>query len=318
MGWCRVRILVVGCALGIGLLGCGGVTKRVAIHTMSDIIAAGQPAYEREPDVALATQALAGNLKLIEALLESAPRHPELLLQASQGFAAYAYAAAEGELAEAQGRASEDVEVYTRRARRLYQRGLQYGLRLLSHRHADWQRATSLEPAVLDDRLQQLSPETVPALFWTAFCWGGVLNTTRDALETLTALPRFEALLMRLVELDETYFYGAPHLLLAVHYASRAPMLGGNPTQAQFHFERSAALSQGALLLVPLLEAQYYAVQIQDRTHFVASLQHVLQAPEVLLPEQAFLNALAKQRAALLLQRVNDLFRSSAKVTLYL
>lgn len=131
---------------------------------------------------------------------------------------------------------------------------------------------------------------------------------TRDALETLTAMPRFEALLMRLVELDEAYFYGAPHLLLAVHYASRAPTLGGQPAQAKFHFERAAALSQGELLLVPLLEAQYYAVQIQDRVLFVSSLQDVLQAAETLLPEQAFLNALAKQRAALLLARVNDLF----------
>jgi len=56
------------------------------------------------------------------------------------------------------------------------------------------------------------------------------------------------------------------------------------------------------------LEAQYYAVQIQDRSHFVALLQHILQASETPLPEQACLNDLAKQRAALLLERVNDLF----------
>jgi hypothetical protein len=37
-------------------------------------------------------------------------------------------------------------------------------------------------------------------------------------------------------------------------------------------------------------------------------LQHIVQASETLLPEQAFLNTLAKQRAALLLERVDDLF----------
>jgi hypothetical protein len=284
----------------------------MAIQTMSDMIAAGQPVYEREPDLELAAQALAANLKLIEALLESAPQHAVLLLQATRGFAAYAYAVAEGQLEGARSPLSGDVDFHrrqqTRRARALYQRGLQYGLRLLSLDRADWRQAASLEVAVLDDRLQQLSPEAVPALFWTAFCWGGMLNMARDALDTLTALPRFEALLTRLVELDKTYFYGAPHLLLAVHYASRAPMLGGKPEQARFHFERAAALSRGKLLLVPLLEAQYYAVQIQDRAHFVKSLQHVLQASETLLPEQAFLNALAKQRAALLLEQANALF----------
>lgn len=308
MGWCRVRAFVVGFVVGVSVLGCGDVVKRVAIHTMSDMIAAGQTVYEREPDLALATQALAANLKLIEALLESAPRHPALLLQATQGFAVYAYAVAEGQLAEARLGASDHVGMHTRRARALYHRGLQYGLGLLSRDHIDWRQAMSLEIAVLDHRLRHLSPKAVPALFWIAFCWGGVLNMTRGALDTLTALPRFEALLMRLVELDETYFYGAPHLLLAVHYANRAPMLGGKPAQAKFHFERAAALSRGQLLLVPLLEAQYYAVQIQDRTHFVTSLQQVLQASETLLPEQALLNAVAKQRAALLLERVNDLF----------
>jgi hypothetical protein len=308
MAWREIRVLLVGLAVGASVLGCRGAVKRMAIDTMSDIIATGRPVYEREPDLALATQSLAANLKLIEALLESAPRHPVLLMQATQGFAAYAYGVAEGQLAAAQHRVAADVDFLTRRTQALYYRGMQYGLRLLSRGQADWQQATSLEVAVLDDRLRQLAPEAVPALFWTAFCWGGVLNMTRNALDALTALPRFEAMLKRLVELDERYFYGGPHLLLAVYYASRTPMLGGQPDQARFHFERATTLSRGALLIVPLLEARYYAVQIQDRSHFVALLQHIVQASETLLPEQAFLNTLAKQRAARLLERVDDLF----------
>ena len=66
-------------------------------------------------------------------------------------------------------------------------------------------------------------------------------------------------------------------------------------------------MSQARLLLAPLLEAQYYAVQIQDRDLFKARLQHILEASETLFPEQALLNAVAKQRAALLLQRIDDL-----------
>ncbi len=310
-GWRRIRVGVFGVGL-CGVLvvfGCSQLTQRLAIHTMSDMMTAGQPAYERETDLELATQALAANIKLLEALLESAPGEPGLLLQAAQGFAAYAYTVAEGRLVEAHPGAAGDVSAHTQRAARLYRRGLQYGLRWLSHYHADWLQFTSLSPDTLHGHLERLEPEAVPALFWTAFCWGGALNMTRDALETLTALPRFEALLMRLAKLDETYFYGAPHLLLAVHYVSRAPILGGNPAQAKVHFDRARTLSHGGkLLLVPLLEAQYYAVQIQDRDLFISSLQHILQASETLLPEQAFLNAVAKQRAVLLLARVNDLF----------
>ena len=71
---------------------------------------------------------------------------------------------------------------------------------------------------------------------------------------------------------------------------------------------RAYALSQGRLLLVPLLEAQYYAVQVQDRALFTERLQHILEAPETLFPEQALLNAVARQRAVLLLRHIDELF----------
>ena len=80
------------------------------------------------------------------------------------------------------------------------------------------------------------------------------------------------------------------------------------PAQAQHHFMRAHTLSQGRLLLVPLLEAQYYAVQGQDRALFAQRLQYVLDAPETLAPEHGLLNAVAKYRAALLLRRIDELF----------
>ena len=68
-------------------------------------------------------------------------------------------------------------------------------------------------------------------------------------------------------------------------------------------------MSHGRLLLVPLLEAQYYAVQVQDRALFAQRLQYVLDAPETLAPGAwALLNAAAKHRAALLLRRIDDTF----------
>jgi hypothetical protein len=185
---------------------------------------------------------------------------------------------------------------------------LQYGLRLLSQYHPPLLQAPALPLETLTMQLHRLGRDAVPALLWTSFCWGGFLNLERTALETVTALPLLQAMLTRLLELDEGYFYGLPHLLQAVHYASFAAPLGGDPAQAQHHFMRAYALSQGRLLLVPLLEAQYYAVQVQDRALFTERLQHILEAPETLFPEQALLNAIARRRAALLLRRIDELF----------
>jgi len=275
---------------------------------MGYVAETGMPAYLRETDLELAEPALAASVKLTEALLETAPDDRRLLLQVVQGLAGYTYAFIEVRLDAARGRDAEQVRIHTQRAQRLYQRGLQYGLRLLSQYHPTLLQATTLPLETLTMQMRHLGRDAVPALLWTSFCWGGFLNLERTALETVTALPLLQAMLTRLLELDEGYFYGLPHLLQAVHYASFAAALGGNPAQAQQHFRRAHALSQGRLLLVPLLEAQYYTVQVQDRPLFAQRLQHVLEAPETLAPEQALLNAVAKHRAALLLRRIDELF----------
>src|SRR4030095_13023704 len=230
---------------------------------------------------------------------ETAPDDARLLLQVVQGLAGYTYAFVEVRIEAARGRDPEPVRLQTQRAQLLYQRGLQYGLRLLSQYHPPLLQATALPLETLTMHLRRLDRDAVPALSWTSFCWGGFLNLERTALETVTALPLLQAMLTRLLELDEGYFYGLPHLLQAVHYASFAAPLGGDPVQA---------LSQGRLWLVRLLEAEYYAVQVQDRTLFTERLQQVLEAPETLFPEQALLNAVARHRAALLLRRIEQLF----------
>lgn len=288
--------------------GCGVLGQRSAVRLIGSVAETGMPAYLRETDLGLAEPALAASVKLTEALLETAPDDPRLLLQVVQGLAGYTYAFVEVRLDEARGRDPEQINLHTQRAQRLYQRGLQYGLRLLSQYHPPLLQATALPLETLQTHLRHLGREAVPALFWTSFCWGGFLNLERTALETVTALPLLQAMLTQLLTLDEAYFDGLPHLLQAVHYASFSAALGGDPARAQYHFTRAHVLSQGRLLLVPLLEAQYYAVQVQDRPLFAQRLQHVLEAPETLAPEQALLNAVAKHRAALLLRRIDELF----------
>ena len=275
---------------------------------MSQMAHHGFAAYARETDLLLAEPAFAANLKLLEALLETDPQNAPLLLLAVQGFAGYTYAFVEAHIEEARGHSAPQVALHTRRARHLYQRGMHYGLRLLSQEHGDWLQAPALPLEQLQGLLQRLPQDATPALFWTSFCWGGWLNFERTELEAVTMVSRLQALLTRLLSLDDTYFYGLPHLLQAVLHAGMPAWMGGNPAQAEHHFARATALSQGRLLLVPLLEAQYAAVQTQNRQHFTKLLCTVLAAPETLFPEQGLLNAVAQHRAAQLLRRGDELF----------
>ncbi len=303
----HLGILCSALALLLGQ-GCSAFGQRAAVQLIGAVAETGMAAYLREPDLELAEPALASSLKLTEALLETAPHDARLLLQATQGVAGYTYAFVEGRLEAARGRDPAQVLQQTQRAQRLYQRGLQYGLRLLSLEQPLLRQAPTLPLEQLAAALQRLEREAVPALLWTSFCWGGLLNLERTALETVTALPRVQLLLQRLLVLDEAYMSGLPHVLQAVQAASFSAALGGDPAQAQRHFARAQALSQGRLLLVPLFEAQYYAVQVQDRALYTQRVQQVLDAPETLSPEQALLNAVAQQRAVLLLRRLDELF----------
>jgi len=124
--------VLCGC---LGLLpcqGCGALGQRSAVHLMGFVAETGMPAYLRETDLELAAQALAASVKLTEALLETTPDDTRLLLQAVQGLAGYTYAFVEVRIEAVRGRDPEQVKIHTQRAQRLYQRGLQYGLRLLS------------------------------------------------------------------------------------------------------------------------------------------------------------------------------------------
>jgi hypothetical protein len=283
--------------------------QRPAVRLASQIAESGLAAYARETDTLLAEPALAANIKLLETLLEVDADNPRLLLQVVQALAGYTYAFVETHLEAARGHSAEQVALHTRRAQQLYQRGMGYGFRLLSLlQHADWSQAPAMPLEQFDSLVQRLDQKAVPALFWTSFCWGGWLNLERTELEAVTMWSQLQSVLSRLLRLDETYFYGMPHVLQAVLHSSLPAWMGGNPVQAQHHFARAATLSHGRLLLIPLLEARYAAVQTQDRQRFTERLCTVLRTSETVFPEQALLNTVAKHRAALLLRRGDSLF----------
>ena len=300
-----IILLVISTALAASA--CGPLLKQMTVASATEIFQDGIEAFYREGDLVLAQQALASNLKLLEVFLQSSPDNQDLLLQASQGFAAYAFAFVENKIASV--RTDPDLaELQRERARRLYLRARDYGLRTLALRHEDLADPLTADLATLRAALQLLHKEDVPALFWTAYGWGGAINWSRDRPEMLADVPRLVAMMHRALELDEGYFHAGPHLFFGVYYASRSPALGGDPRRAKFHLDRALDLTGGNTLLVRLFIADPYAIQIQDRPLFETQLELILDAPDDLSPEQRLINQIAKGRAQLLRERIDELF----------
>ncbi|HXG01473.1 MAG TPA: TRAP transporter TatT component family protein, partial [Bacteroidota bacterium] len=238
-------------------------------------------------------QALPGNLKLLEVMLKNDPENTRLLKLCAEGYASYALGFVE----------DEDVE----RARVFYLRGRDYGLRILEQDN-DLRKALNGSADELRAVLKSKSKDDVPAVFWTAFAWGGYLNITLTDPEAIAAIPKLEAMMSFVLEKDSSFYYGGAHLFLGTLYGSRSRFLGGDPERSRAHFEAALRLNRGKFLLTHVYYARSYAVQTLNDSLFQQLLTHVIETPLDVLPEFRLGNAIAKKKAQLWLARKEELF----------
>jgi len=273
------------------LSGCS--TGQLVARGAAPLIDHGMAAMNRETDLELARASIPANLKMIEALLLADPGNATYRVQAAMGFYGYALGFVE----------SDDGD----RAAALYARARDHALAALE-RAGVAQATLTGDAAELERALAKLDVRAVPALFWTASTWGKWIELQLDDPARLAELPRVEALMQRVLALDETYYYGGAHVFFGAYYGGRAPMFGGDFTRAARHFDRAAELGQNRLQLVEVYRARYLLRQMGEREAFHATLGRVLDAPAGSDPELNLANALAKKQAADLLAQEEDLF----------
>lgn len=270
-----------------------GCVQTIAIRTMSGIMDNGFRAYFRESDLDFAREGMAGNLKLMEALVDGDPDNEHLLLLTAQGYGSYALAFAEDDSVE--------------RARVFYRRGRDYGLRILKQNKA-LNDALEKDLMSFEEALRGCSREDVPAVFWTAFSWGGYINISRSDLEAMADLSKVLAMMQFVAREDPAYYYGGAYLFLGAINGSIPPMLGGKPKLAKEHFDKAIEINGGKFLMSYVYYAKTYAVQIQDQDLFESLLSKVENASIDILPEARLPNAVAKRKAALLRDHREELF----------
>jgi tetratricopeptide (TPR) repeat protein len=270
-----------------------GCIQTMAIRTMGGIMDYGLEAFNEEGDLKLAEGALGSNLKLVEALIKGDPQNSKLLLMASQGFNAYALAFAEDDSLE--------------RARLFYLRGRDYGMRVLLQ-NQKIREAVDKDIPTFQAALATLTNDDVPAVFWTAFGWGSYINITRSDVGVVADLPKVMAMMEFVRQTDPTFYHGGPYLILGSIEGSMPQVLGGRPEKAKEYFERALSVNGGKFLLTYVYYAKTYAVQTQNQELFESLLKKVDDASPDILPEARLSNAIAKKKARLLREHLNDLF----------
>jgi hypothetical protein len=274
-------ILLSGCSI-----------DQMVVRTSTPMIEGGVEALNHETDLELAEQSIPANLNMLRGMINIDPENAQLHTFAAQAFYGLAYGFNEDNRPE--------------RASSFYLRGREYGIRAL-----ELGGASNLLDGPLADFEQQVSDmdkDDVPAMFWTASCWAKWIDMHRDDPEAIAQLARATALMQRVLELDDTFYYGGAHMYFGVYYGSRSPMLGGNFEKSRLHFERAREITNNKLLIPDLLQAQYLARQQQDQQDFHARLTSIINAPEDLMPELGLQNEIAKRKARLLLQKESEWF----------
>lgn len=285
----RVALAVLSLA---PLSGCA--LRSLAVRGTADLLEAGAPAFHRESDLELARQSLPAQLKLMEALLESAPRDARLLGALAEGFCGYAFLFLEDEAPA--------------RAAGFYRRCADYGLRAASARNRALQGLSGMPPARAEAALGRARAADVPALYWAATGWAGWANAAKDEPEAVAGLPKAARVMERVRALDPAYQFGGPDLFLGVYYAARPRLAGGDLAKAKAHFEAALAAGRRRFLTAQLLYAQYWAVAASAEADFRRLNEEILKAPADALPEARLANEAAKRKARRLLEKTDELF----------
>lgn len=280
--------MIALCALLLNACSTGQIVARSSLSIMDS----GVTAMNREPDLELAKAAIPANLKLVESLTREIPTNRELRIHAAQGFYGYTFGFVEDE--------------NPARASALYRRGLEHALAALET--AGLGDPMTMQRDVLHQKLAALERDAVPDLFWAASNWAKWIDLNRTDPARIADMGKVESLMQRVLELDETFYFGGPHIFFGVWYGSRPPMLGGNFALSEMHFGKAQNITQGKLLIADVLYAQYLAVQQGDRKTFHDKLTAVIDTPADSYPEMALANAIAQHKAKILLKNEEELF----------
>lgn len=240
-----------------------------------EVVESGLPAY----------------LLLVDGLIGRNPQQADMLAAGAELYALYGL------------RFVDDAE----RSGAIAAKARDYGGRAicLSYRRAcDWEGMPYDEFLA---ELEDVGARQVRYLYAYAVSWLSHLDATSSDWNSVGEVPWAQAVLERVVALDETYDNGGIHAYLGMLYSLRPPALGGQLDLAREHFERSIEISGGRDLSAKVEYARRYARMAFDRELHDRLLTEVLEAP-VEEPGRTLFNVLAQQDAVELLASSGDYF----------
>ena len=247
---------------------------------------------QKQTDLELLREGAPSLLLLLDGLIANDPHNARLIMTAAKAYGAYAMIL------------NEDGK--TARAVSMSIKARDYGITLINQLPG----LEDLNGKTLDqieEVLAKIGPDKVGYLFWGAYGWATWIQFQEGAPAAMADLPIVERIMLRVVKLDESYYYGGAHIFLGSYYGSLPQIYGGKPEESRKHFERALAINKRQYLLTQIAYAQTYARMMFDRKLYMGLLTEVLEKP-VTDTNMASSNTLAKLMAVKLIAQVDEFF----------
>lgn len=283
----------------------GCAVRQYAFNRIGDALAGGGEAFASDNDPDLIRDASPFSLKMMESLLAESPRHRGLLLAAAKGFTQYAYAYVQQQADEMETKDVASAYAERDRAKRLYLRARDYGLRGLSLQQPEFFVQLRVDPQAT---VKKVKPEDVALLYWTGVAWAAAIASGKDDPFLVADLPAVEALIMRTYEIDETFDNGGLHVFLISYEMSRSTVVADAVQRARGHFDRAIELSQGMQAAPYISLAEAVTIPAQDRGEFTSLLHKALAIDVDARSDWRLANLIMQQRARWLLARTDEFF----------
>ena len=230
-------------------------------------------------------------LLLIDGLIADNPKNSGLLMAGADLYSSYA-----GAFVDEPTRAS-----------RLSQKGRDYGWAALCRSS---KKTCGIWSAPYDDFervIDRIEKRHVGVLFSAGAAWGTWIRTNSDDWSAIADKARVDAIMQRVVSLDEDYDDGSAFLYLGILATLLPEASGGRPEDGRAYFERAIELSGGKNLMAKVLLARHYARLVFDRERHDSLCHEVIEAD----PEAQGLtltNTMAQEEARQLLGSSDEYF----------
>jgi predicted anti-sigma-YlaC factor YlaD len=288
-----VALAVSGCSI-----------KTMAVNTLGNALSEGTSGFAKDEDPELVRDAIPFALKTIESLIDQSPKHRGLLTAACSGFTQYGYAFVQAEADYVEAQDLDRATAMRTRAKKLYLRAVEYGLRSLDVGSPGFPDRLRKDP---DAALAKTKKTDVPALYWTAAAWAAAfaIDKADSALSADQSL--MEKMMRRALTLDESWELGSIHDFFISWDGAKASPTAPSAA-AREHFDRAVALAKGRRASPYVSYAEVVSVGMQNKKEFQELLETAITIDVNAVPEQRLANILSQRRARWLLSKTDELF----------